>query len=475
MKKLSEICKRLNIRETNICVDYDVTGIETDSSKIREGFVFAVTDGNEKYIDDAFARGAVCLLAEKAYELPCIKVDDVRESLALACSDFYDNPEKKLKIIGVVGTNGKTSVTHILYEIFKPYKKAAVIGTLGIMIGDERIDNAMTTPDPPLLYYALSEAVNNNVEYVFCEITAHAIHFKKFYGIRCEICVFTNITQDHLDFFGDMEKYAETKLSYFDKSHMKIGVINSDDEYGRKIIIESNICCVCYGISQPSDVFGIDLSLEGGVKFIANAFDDIIYVNTRFEGKFNVYNILASIAVARLVGISPRDIQSRLRMLTPVEGRADCVCSSPRVVIDFAHTPDGLRNVLESLKETTKGKLIAVFGCGGNRDRLKRPIMAKIGTDNADVCIFTSDNPRYEEPESIIGEMIAGVGDDDNYISIPDRACAIEFALRLATADDCVVICGKGGEDYMDIKGKKYPYSDKSVCLAVMEKLNCRQ
>lgn len=475
MKKLSEICRRLNIKETNVCIDYDVTGIETDSRNVKEGCVFAVTEGNEKYIDEAFTRGAVCLLAEKAYEVPCIKVDDIRESLALACSDFYDNPEKKLKIIGVVGTNGKTSITHILYEIFKPYKEVGVIGTLGIRIGEEEFDNSMTTPDPPLLYRALSEAVKCGVEYVFCEITAHAIYFKKFYGIRCEICVFTNITQDHLDFFRDMETYANTKTSYFNKSNMKIGVVNSDNEFGRNIIQNSNICCVSYGINQPSDVFGIDLSFNDGLKFIANAFDDIIYVNTRFEGKFNVYNILASIAVARLVGISPRDIQSRLRMLTPIEGRADCISSSPKVVIDFAHTPDGLKNVLESLKETTKGKLIAVFGCGGNRDRLKRPIMAKIGTENADVCVFTSDNPRFEDPESIINEMVAGLNDDDNYVSITDRACAIEFALRLATADDCVVICGKGGENYMDIKGKKYPYSDKSVCLAVMEKLSCRQ
>lgn len=474
MKRLSEICKRLIIKETNVIEDYEIFGIETDSRKIRKGYLFVVTEGNEKYLDDAFRRGAVCVMAEKAYSVPCIKVDNVRESLSLSCSDFYDNPERKVKIVGVVGTNGKTSITHILYELFKPYKKVGIIGTLGIVIGEERSDNPLTTPDPPLLFKILREAVEKGIEYLFCEISAHAIYFKKFYSIRCEICIFTNLTQDHLDFFVSMEKYAEVKRSYFDKNNMKIGVINVDDETGYEILKSSNICSVSYGINQPSDVFGIDVNCENGVKFIANAFDDIIYVSTRFEGRFNVYNILACIAVARLVGISPKDIQSRLKMLSPIEGRADCVWSSPKVVIDYAHTPDGLKNILGSLKETTNGKLIAVFGCGGNRDKLKRPIMANIGTDIADVCVFTSDNPRFENPDDIIKDMLRGVEGKQNYITIPDRTCAIQFAIRLANDDDCVVVCGKGGEAYMEIKGEKYPYSDKRVCLTVLESKNCQ-
>lgn len=479
MKKLSEICKRLRVCETNVSIDYDVTGITTDSRTVEKGNVFVVTEGNEKYVKDAFNRGAVCVIAEKAYEEPCVKIESLREGLSLACSDFYDNPEKKLKIIGVVGTNGKTSVTHILNEIFKPYKKTAVIGTLGMFVGDEKIDNPMTTPDPPVLYKVLAKAAEAGVEYVFCEITAHAIFFEKMYGLRCEICVFTNVSRDHLDFFKDMDNYAKIKRSFFCKQNVKIGVINADDENGRKILKESNICSVSYGIDEPSDVFAIDINNEGGLKFIANAFDDIIYASTRFEGKFNVYNILAAISVARLVGLSPRDIQTRLMMMPSIEGRAESISDRPKVVIDFAHTPDGLSNVLRSLKETAKGRVIAVFGCGGNRDKGKRPIMAKIGTDEADFCVFTSDNPRFENPTDIISDMLSGLDEEDlaehKFVVIENRTEAIDFALNYATDDDCVVVCGKGGEDYMDIKGKKYPYSDKSVCLAALENRNCRR
>lgn len=479
MKKLSQICKRLCVCETNVSDDFDVTGITTDSRTVEKGNVFIVTDGNEKYIKDAINRGAVCLLAEKAYEEPCVKIKSLREGLSLACSDFYDNPEKKVKIIGVVGTNGKTSVTHILNEIFKPYKKTAIIGTLGIFVDGEKIDNPMTTPDPPVLFRTLAKAAERNVEYVFCEITAHAIFFEKMHGIRCEICVFTNVSRDHLDFFDNMQNYAKIKRAYFCKENVKIGVINADDENGQEILNNSTICSVSYGIDEPSDVFAIDIGYDEGIKFIANAFDDIIYVSTRFEGKFNVYNILAAITVARLVGISPRDVQTRLRMMATIEGRAECVSVKPKVVVDFAHTPDGLANILSSLKETTNGKIIAVFGCGGNRDRGKRPIMAKIGTELADLCVFTNDNPRYENPTEIIRDMVSGLDeqsmDDGKYVVIEDRTEAINFAVRLATDDDCVVVCGKGGEDYMDIEGKKYPYSDKSVCLTALENKACRR
>jgi UDP-N-acetylmuramoyl-L-alanyl-D-glutamate--2,6-diaminopimelate ligase len=333
----------------------------------------------------------------------------------------------------------------------------------------------MTSPDPPVLFKALRMAADEGAEYVFCEITAHAIFFDKFYGIRSELCIFTNITQDHLDFFGSMEKYAAAKLGYFINGNVKIGIINADDKYGREIINSGKLCCVSYGIEQPSDVFAIEISHDKGLSFVANAFDDIMYIKTCLLGRINVYNLLAAVAAARLAGISPEKIENAARGLAPVEGRMNVICYEPKVIVDFAHTPDGVLQALTAVRETVNGRIIAVFGCGGNRDKLKRPIMAGIGVKYADVCVFTSDNPRDENPEDIIGDMIKGVGDSGNYIVIQDRINAIEFAVKLAGKDDCVLVCGKGGENYTEIKGARVPYSDKAVCAAALEKKKCRK
>ena len=473
MKKLSELCQRIKIIDSNIVVDYEIHGIETDSNKIRENYIFVVTDGNKKFVKEAIQNGAVCFICEEILPYLCVQVSDVRESLAILASNFYDNPEKNLKIIGVVGTNGKTSITNILYKLIKPFKKVAVIGTLGVEINGKKYESDMTSPDPQMLFYFLKEAVKEKVEYVFCEISAHAIYYKKFFGITCDICVFTNITQDHLDFFKDMESYASVKTGYFNEKNMKTAVINVDDEYGRNILKNINICSISYGLNNPCDVFAVDIEENNGLNFVVNAFDEIFYAETRFAGTFNVYNILAAITVARLIGVGCYEIEKQIKNVTPIEGRANLIWSEPKVVIDFAHTPDGIKNILQSVKEQTKGRLIAVFGCGGNRDKEKRPIMAQIATDIASICVFTSDNPRYEDPNRILDDMTGSLL-NKNYVRIVDRTNAIEFALKHAGKNDSVVICGKGGENYIDRMGKKYPYSDKNVCLSVLEKLNCK-
>lgn len=473
MKRISDICKRIKIKDTNLELDMEIYGLEVNSKKVKNGYIFFVTEGNEKYINKAIENGAVCLIGEKMYNLPCIVVDDIREAMALICSDFYDNPEKSLNIIGVVGTNGKTSVSHILYEIAKTYKKVAVIGTIGIIIENEKFENGMTSPDPTVLFKTLKNAVDKKVEYVFCEVTAHAIYYKKFYGIVLDYCIFTNISQDHLDFFGDMEKYSNVKLSYFTKENVKIAIVNSDDKYGKKILGSKDICSVSYGIDEPSDVFAIDIVQDKRLSFIVNAFDDIFFVETKLCGRFNVYNILAAVAVLKMIGFGAKQIEDGLKKIEPIEGRVNEICSKPKIIVDFAHTPDGLENVLGCLKKEIKGKLIAVFGCGGNRDKQKRPIMGRIGTEIADICIFTSDNPREEDPDEIIDEIVAGVDGKDNFICITDRSSAIEFAVCLAKEEDCVAICGKGGEKYMDIKGEKIPYDDKMVCKSILERIKC--
>ena len=470
MKKLSELCRRIRIKDTNVCEDYYIEGISVDSAKVKENYIFVETEGNSAYTPEALKKGAVIVISQNMHdEIPCIKVENIRESMSLICSEFYDNPQSKLKIIGVVGTNGKTSVTHILANIFRKVSKIAIIGTLGIWINDKKYDNNMTSPDSPELFYYLAECVKNKVEYVFCEITAHAIYFEKFYGIRTEMCVFTNISRDHLDFFETFEKYADTKVKYFCRENMKFAVVNSDDKYGIEIINKSKLCSVSYGIIHPSDVFAIDISQKNGLSFIINAFDDILYIKTKLIGKFNVYNILAAIAVAKSFGLKNEIILNAINELEPIEGRLNIVNKKPLVVVDFAHSPDGLKNVLETLKDVVDGKIISVFGCGGNRDKGKRPIMGMIGTTLSDVCIFTSDNPRFEDPGEIISDIVSGVGDAENFRIVEDRREAINLAIKIASPEDCVIICGKGGENYIDVKGKKIPFNDKDICKKILE------
>lgn len=472
MKKLSELCRRIRVKDTNVCEDYIIEGIGVDSKKIKENYIFIETEGNAKYTLEALKNGAVIVVSQTMYdEIPCIKVENVRESMSILCSEFYDNPQSNLKIIGVVGTNGKTSVTHILGSIFKTVSKIAVIGTLGIWINDKKYDNNMTTPDAPELFYYLKECVKNEVEYVFCEITAHAIYFEKFYGIRMEACVFTNLSRDHLDFFETYEKYAATKVEYFCRENMKFAVVNSDDKYGIEIINKSKLCSISYGIVQPSDVFAIDIIHNNGLSFIINAFDDILYVKTKLIGKFNVYNILAAISVAKSFGLKNEIILNAINEFEGIEGRLNIVNKEPLVVVDFAHSPDGLKNVLETLREVVDGRIISVFGCGGNRDKGKRPIMGMIGTTLSDVCIFTSDNPRFEEPREIISEIVSGVGDADNFRIVENREEAINMAINIASPKDCVIICGKGGENYIEEKGKKIPFNDKNICKQILEKI----
>ena len=461
MKKLFELCKGIEIKDNNLSENYTIRGVAVNSLSIGEDFLFFVTEGNEKYIDDAIKRGAKVLVAEKSYpEYRYVVVDDVRKSMAIICSNFFDNPQNKLKIVGVVGTNGKTSITHLLKNIFIATSKTATIGTLGVYIGDVKIDDCLTTPDPTELFKYLAIFVERQVEYVFAEISAHGIYYKKFYGIKCDVCVFTNISQDHLDFFENMEKYANTKLGYFSSKNVKIAVVNADDNFSKTILNNEDICSVSYGIDNPSDVFAVEINQQKNLNFFLNVFDDVGYVNTQLVGKFNVYNLLAAIAVARILGLSTRYIIDRIKDIAPILGRLNTVCYNPRVIIDYAHTPDGLKSVLMTVKEFCKGKLIAVFGCGGNRDKTKRPIMARIGCENADVCIFTTDNPRYELPSSIIDDMLEGVKDFDNYLVIENRTDAINLAIKAAENNDCVVICGKGGENYIETQGRRLPYSD---------------
>ncbi len=466
MKYLSELTSGIEISETNIDKEIPVKGLAQHSGKVKAGFIFFVSSPTaEKYIDEAVKNGAIAICAEKMYkEYPCLAVKNVRRAVAIMARAFYNYPDKKISVIGVVGTNGKTTTTKILGNIFSACGyRTAVIGSLGFYISSDRYENERTTPDSPDFFRMLHEAVESRVQYVFCEISAHAIFYEKLYGVICDVCVFTNFSHDHLDFFGTMDNYKSVKKGYFSSRNMKCAIINSDDEVGREIIKSYNVCCVSYGIRHPSDSFAIDIEYANGTDFVANIFDDIMRIHSPLYGEYNVSNLLAALTVGKLFGMTSAELERAALGLEEVEGRFNVINWRAKIIIDYAHTPDGLKRVLTCARNICQGQLICVFGCGGDRDRTKRPIMCKIASDLSDVVVVTSDNPRSEDPETIIGEICEGA--DREVYRITDRKEAVRFSMTNARQGDVIVLCGKGAENYIEINGKKIPYSDKQTCL----------
>ena len=446
----------------------ELSGICTDSRKAKPGDLFICLEGvNEdgnKYVAEALAGGARAVISSRDSELECgIKVKDAREAYALVSKNFYEKASDRLKLIAVTGTNGKTTTVNLIAEILKSCgKNVATIGTMGVVYNGKEYETGFTTPDPDLLHMHFHKMLEEGVEYAVMEASAHAIALKKLAGLKFEIGVLTNITQDHLDFFGDIESYAKTKLSFFNADNMKLGLACADDPRARTLLNKANVTTLSYGLDNPSDVFAVNIE-EGfdRTRFICNVLDDIVPIKTNLIGRYNVANSLAAIGVCRILGLSSEKIAKSIRYVSPVEGRFN-VIKHPKcnIVVDYAHTPDGLENVLLAARQLTKGKLVALFGCGGNRDRLKRPIMGQVASRLADKVILTSDNPRFEEPMDIIKEVEAGIGQGTPYEICENRAKAIALGLDQCGKGDTLVIAGKGGERYQDIKGEKLPYND---------------
>ena len=475
--KLNDLLEGINIKRTVNYSNVTVSSVACDSRNVVKNSLFVCFEGNKNdghdYIDDAVSRGAAALVVrrEVCTNIPQIIVENSRRALSVIAGNYYGNPARKMKIITIVGTNGKTSTAEILSDIFSSAGFCtATIGTLGYKIGKQRSKGVLTTPDPLDLNYHLAEMQKAGVEYVFIEASAHAIFYDKLACIKANATILTNITQDHLDFFKTMDEYTKTKLSYFSLDNTALAIINSDDACGRKMIIDHKLPIITYGIENPADVFAIDLKEnEYGLSFTVNAFDEIEQIVTPLHGKFNVYNIMSAIGTAMYFGIKLGVIAKALERILPVPGRYNVkYIQDRRVVLDFAHTPDGLNNLLEDLRNNYDGRIVTVFGCGGDRDKLKRPIMGAIAAKYSDFVIITNDNPRFEEAGEIADEIIKGIPAGARYEVILDREKAIRRAFYITNVGDTVVVAGKGHEDYMDIKGKKIPYSDS----AVLEKLS---
>ncbi len=461
----------------------EITTLSIDSRKHVDGGLFFClsgenTDGHE-YVNEAVKNGAVAIVSERLVpaSVPQLVVDNARKSMGKIAAAFYGNAVQKMKIIAVTGTNGKTTTSYMFAEILKKAgKKVGIIGTLGVTYGRKTLPSSLTTPDPIELHKIFADMYLCGTEYVVMEVSAHALYYYKTEGIPFAAAIFTNFTQDHLDFFKDMGAYKEAKLRLFSQNPLPIAVLNGDDGVGREIgaICERRgVKTVFYGLNTPVDAFAIitDESLRG-TECMLNINDELCRVSLSMTGRHNVYNALAAAVCAMELGVETQAIADGLGMLSGVEGRLQRVgvFNGGEIYVDFAHTPDGLANSLGALKTHCRGRLICLFGCGGNRDKTKRPIMGETAAKKADFCILTSDNPRYEDPLDIITDIEKGYRRfSPRYVIVPDRKRALDYALDFLTKGDVLLVAGKGGEQYQEIMGIKYPFNDHDSIMKLLE------
>ncbi len=476
--KIEKIIQGISLKSSQGVAKQEIEAISIDPATPADLFVNLKLDPTlaQENTKKAINNGAKIILTEVEIPLniPQIVAKNVRNALALSACNFYCNPSKKLKMIAITGTNGKTTSTYILKSILeKAGYKVGLIGTNQNMIGDQILPAHLTTPDPLELQNLLSKMQQSGCDFVVMEVSAHALFFNKVDGIKFECSIFTNLTQDHLDFFGNMQNYAQAKAQLFKKAKSKNCIFNVDDDYGHLFARSCDANrVISFGINNPSDVFAVNLDVDlTQSRFFVNAFDEIAEICIHIGGKYNVYNVLGCIACCHALNIDMSKIIDGISAVANINGRYNTYKSAKgyQIVIDYAHTPDGLENLLSSVKELTPNRLIAVFGCGGNRDATKRPIMGEIAGKIADICVLTSDNPRYEPPMRIIDQIEQGAKKSTtNYMKIENRQNAIEYASKIARNGDTIVIAGKGQETYQEIDGVKHHFSDKEIVLDII-------
>lgn len=466
--------------------DLEVHSVQYDSRKVQQNDMFVAirgtsSDGN-RFIQDAVGRGAIVVITDNDVATPDslfmhssvvkIVVPDARIALARLASTYFDNPSRRLTMVGVTGTNGKTTTTHLVKSLLEANGKlTGLLGTIEYVIGDRRIPATHTTPESLELNHLLAQMVEAGCTAAVMEISSHALHQHRVDGIGFDLAVFTNLTQDHLDYHGSIEEYFKAKKILFDHlSSDATAIINTDDEWGRKIYESVPGRKISYGIVSSAEVRARDLSLAfSGTNFTIECDREHVEIQLPMVGKFNVYNTLAAFAAGRTLGIASHTMQRALHTLPRVPGRFEQIESPDgwTAIIDYAHTPDALLNALTAVRSILgangHGRVITVFGCGGNRDSQKRPIMGRIASEQSDITIVTSDNPRHENPETIIDEVMAGIIKGAPVYRQADRKKAIGMALDLARSGDAVLIAGKGHEDYQVVGDRKIHFSDREI------------
>lgn len=485
--KLNYIIDSFDYELLNGNTNINISKIESDSRKVTKGDMFIAIKGftvdGHDYIYEAIQNGASCVVLEKDIgirnnSVTVIKVHDTLDALARFSSTFYGEPSKKLRLIGVTGTNGKTSITYLIKRIFEEDgRRTAVIGTLGSVIDNELIKNSNTTPESLTIQRYLRKIVDSNIDYCAMEVSSHALDLKRVEYVDFDIGIFTNLTEDHLDYHLNMENYYRSKLKLFNMTK-KYNIINIDDAYGSRLLedIENNVPIITYGTSTNCNVYATDIVCHTkGVDFTLNTTKGSIPIKMKLLGKFNVYNALAAISCGIVSGIDLITIKRGIESVSGIKGRFETVPIEDRdfsVIIDYAHTPDGLEKVLSTIKQFAEGRIVVVFGAGGNRDRKKRSIMGEVVAKYADLCIVTSDNPRFEDPELIIQDVLVGVKRGNaEYVAITDRREAIKYALENAKPKDIILLAGKGHETYTIIRDKVIPFDERKIVLEILENM----
>ena len=491
--RLTELAKAVDgaqLRFKNGEEDVEIFCLSADSRTRAEGSLFFCLTGGQadghSYATQAIKKGAVALVVEKELPIrvPQILVEDSRLALGKISSAFYKDPSSDMKVIGITGTNGKTTTSYMLASILENAgKRVGVIGTLGIRYGEQRVACDLTTPDPIILQKTLADMWLRGIEYVVMEVSAHALYYKKIAGVRFCACIFTNFTQDHLDFFSTMNEYKKAKLGLFSPEICPIAILNGDEAVGREIgalrgdfssDTAVGIKTAYYGLQTPSDAFAV-ITNENiyGSECMLNVNDNLCRVSLGLTGRHNVYNALAAASCALALGIPADAVAQGLTELKTVKGRLERVGAfhGAEIYVDFAHTPDGLEKSLDALRMHCKGRVFCLFGCGGNRDKAKRPLMGETVAKKADFAILTSDNPRYEDPLDIIGGIERGYRRFSvKYVVVPDRAVAIEYALECLKKEDVLLVAGKGGEEYQEVMGIKYPFNDNDIIEKLLKR-----
>ena len=472
----------------------DIKGVERDSKEIKEGYLFVAIKGfsvdGHQFVKDAIANGAVAVMIEercdfKALEIPdnitIVMAKNTREGLAIVSSNFYDNPSEKFKLIGITGTKGKTTTTFMIKEILqKAGKKVGLIGTIATYIGDKKIqDSERTTPESLELQKLFKMMADEGVDAVVMEVSSQSLKLHRVDGCDFDIVAFTNFSEDHISpkEHPDMEDYFQSKLKLF--KMCKTGITNVDDLYGAKIprlFPDSDI--TTYGIDNHAKMMAKDITITNSyVDFKVKIVDRNERVRTGIPGRFSVYNSLAAICVAQKFGVSAENVKEAL-LDVRVPGRSEMVDNKLEIpiMIDYAHSPESLENILKAVKSYTRGRVISVFGCGGDRDSGKRPIMGEISGRIADYTIITSDNPRTENPETIVKQIEEGIKKTKGkYEVVVDRTEAIEKAIKMANEKDIIILAGKGHEPYQEINGVKYPFDERIIVTDIISNLKVKK
>ncbi len=461
--------------------DPDITAVAYDSRRVTPGCLFVcikgyATDGHQ-YIDSAIKNGAAAILVQdptRREDVLCVCAQDTRLALAQIAANFYEHPERELKIIGVTGTNGKTTVTTLIKSVLEfSGNTVGLIGTNENMIGTQVLPTERTTPESLELFALFRQMVSAGVSHVVMEVSSHSLILHRVAGILFEVAVFTNLTQDHLDFHETMENYYQAKRLLF--SMCKTGVINIDDAYGKRLSEDAPCPLLTYAIDSAANLTATNIRISPrGVIFDIAAQDKTLSARLGIPGKFSVYNALAALSACAALEISPEKSVDALLVAKGVKGRAETVYTRTdyTILIDYAHTPDGLENIIKTVKEFTPGRVVTLFGCGGDRDPVKRSIMGKIAGQLSDYCFITSDNPRTEDPLAIIRQIEEGMQETDcEYTIIENRREAIRQAMVTAKPGDCIILAGKGHETYQIIGKEKRHFDEREVVQEVLADL----